>query len=66
MLARLIKDERGATAIEYALIGALVSLGAITTMELVGTSVTGLFVTVSGDLAGAAAGTGGSGTGGGT
>ena len=58
MLRKLLKDKRGATAIEYALIGALVSLGAITAMQLVGVSVTGLFETVGSDLAGAAAGTG--------
>ena len=33
MLARLIRDESGATAIEYGLIAALIALAAVTAMS---------------------------------
>ena len=38
MLARLIADESGATAIEYGLIAALIALAAVTAMGGVGNS----------------------------
>ena len=38
-LLRLIKDSRGATAIEYALIASLISVAAITAFNNLGTSV---------------------------
>lgn len=37
MFARFVKDESGATAIEYGLIAALLSVVIITTLQLVGT-----------------------------
>jgi len=43
LLTNLLKDESGVTAIEYALIAALIAVAAITAMTLVGTSLTGTF-----------------------
>jgi pilus assembly protein Flp/PilA len=36
MIKRFLKDESGATAIEYGLIAAILSVGIITTLGLVG------------------------------
>jgi pilus assembly protein Flp/PilA len=47
---RLLRDESGATAIEYGLIAALISVAAIAAFNAVGTSLTGVFNTVSSDL----------------
>lgn len=43
----LLSDESGATAIEYALIGSLVSVAAIAAMQAFGTSVINLYGFVS-------------------
>jgi len=43
-------DERGATAIEYALIAALIAVAAIVGMELVGNEVSGTFNNVANKL----------------
>jgi pilus assembly protein Flp/PilA len=43
-------DDRGATAIEYGLIAALISVAIITAVTAVGTSLTATFNTVAGDL----------------
>ncbi|WP_135077216.1 Flp family type IVb pilin [Terasakiella sp. SH-1] len=43
-------DESGATAIEYGLIAALISVIAITAMQLTGQSLSGAFTRVSTDL----------------
>jgi len=40
---RLLHDERGATAIEYGLIAALIAIAAITAFQLVGTSLSSVF-----------------------
>jgi len=53
MLATLIKlwkSEDGATAIEYGLIVALISIAAISAMQLVGTSLTSTFNNVASKL----------------
>ena len=50
ILKDLIKDESGATAIEYGLIAALVSVAAVVTLENMGTSLENMFTTVSGRL----------------
>lgn len=42
-LTRIIDDESGATAIEYGLIAALVSIAAIGALTTLGTSLSGLF-----------------------
>jgi pilus assembly protein Flp/PilA len=45
-LARLRSDERGATAIEYALIGALVSVAIIIGATALGTAINAMYVSV--------------------
>jgi pilus assembly protein Flp/PilA len=50
LLRNLVCDEAGATAIEYGLIAALIAVAAIAAMQLVGTSLTGIFTTVASDL----------------
>jgi pilus assembly protein Flp/PilA len=43
----LLKDESGATAIEYGLIAALVSVAAVVTLQALGVSLNSIFGTVS-------------------
>jgi pilus assembly protein Flp/PilA len=43
MFKKIFKNEKGATAIEYGLIAALVAVGAIGAMSTLGTSVQGSF-----------------------
>ncbi len=50
LLKKFRKDEKGATAIEYGLIAALVSIAAILAMQALGTSLTNMFTSVSGKL----------------
>jgi pilus assembly protein Flp/PilA len=38
MILRFLRDERGATAIEYALIGALISVAVIAAVSMLGTA----------------------------
>ena len=47
LVSRFLKDESGATAIEYGLIAALVSVAAVTAMRAVGTSLGGQFNSVA-------------------
>ncbi len=47
---RIFKDESGATAIEYGLIAALVSVAAITALSAMGGSLDTMFTNVSGIL----------------
>lgn len=47
---KLLKDESGATAIEYGLIAALVSVAAIGVLGQMGTSLRGIFGVVSTEL----------------
>jgi len=59
MLAKMIgfiKDEDGATAIEYGLIAALVSVAAIGALTAMGGSLSTMFNTVSSALSSAAGG----------
>ncbi|MGI9506143.1 MAG: Flp family type IVb pilin [Geminicoccaceae bacterium] len=51
----LMKDESGATAIEYGLIAALVSVAVITILGTLGDNLTTTFTTVSDELATAGA-----------
>lgn len=44
---KLIRDEAGATAIEYGLIAALIAVAAITAMQSLGTELSATFSTVS-------------------
>jgi pilus assembly protein Flp/PilA len=52
-LLEFAKDESGATAIEYGLIAALVSVAAIAALRGMGESLSNLFGTVSGELSAA-------------
>ncbi|MFM9852655.1 MAG: Flp family type IVb pilin [Sphingomonadaceae bacterium] len=47
---KLIKNNKGATAIEYGLIAALIAVAAITTMSTLGGNLTKTFSTVAGKL----------------
>ncbi len=58
-LRRLLKDESGATAIEYGLIAALISVAIIAILGTLGTNLNTTFFTVSEQLGGAAAEAGG-------
>jgi pilus assembly protein Flp/PilA len=55
MFRRFVKDESGATAIEYGLIAALVSVAIIAALGMVGENLTATFEEVSTQLSGAAA-----------
>ena len=46
----LLRDEAGATAIEYGLIAALIAVAAITAMQSLGNSLSTTFTTVSTEL----------------
>jgi len=46
-IKRFIRDESGATAIEYGLIAAGISVAIVTIVQTVGTSLTGTFSTVN-------------------
>ena len=56
LFARFLKDESGATAIEYGLIAGLIAVGIIMAATSLGESLTGLFNHISGKLDGARAG----------
>ncbi len=47
---KLIKNDKGATAIEYGLIAALIAVAAIGAMSSVGTSLSSTFSNVAGKL----------------
>ena len=47
ILQRLITDQRGATAIEYGLIAALIAVAAIAAFQLVGTNLSSVFNNVA-------------------
>jgi len=49
-IARFVKDESGATAIEYGLIAAGIAVAIITAVGTVGTNLTELFNDVAGKL----------------
>jgi len=50
VIKRFARDESGATAIEYGLIAAGISVVIIAAVRLVGTNLTGTFNTVAGAL----------------
>ena len=54
-LKNFLFDESGATAIEYGLIAALISIVLVVTLALVGTNLDSVFSTISDELAGAGA-----------
>jgi Flp pilus assembly pilin Flp len=46
-IVRCVKNERGVTTMEYALVGTLISIAAIATMGPLGTAVSGAFATIT-------------------
>jgi pilus assembly protein Flp/PilA len=52
-ILKLIKNEKGATAIEYGLIAALIAVAAIAAMSSVGTALNTTFTGIAGNLNGA-------------
>jgi len=50
LISRFVRDEAGATAIEYGLIAALIAVVIITGITAVGTSLSVTFTTLSGKL----------------
>lgn len=50
MFARFAKDESGATAIEYGLIAALISVAIITAVTLLGGNLSGVFNKLATDI----------------
>ena len=52
-IRNMLADESGATAIEYGLIAALVSVAGIVALEAMGTSLSAMFTSVSSKLDGA-------------
>ncbi len=53
-LTRFATDEQGATAVEYGLIAALVSVACVAALGSIGTSVAAVFELVQSNLAGTA------------
>jgi len=50
IISRFVRDESGATAIEYGLIAALIAVVIITGVTAVGTKLSTTFTTLSGNL----------------
>lgn len=50
---KMLRDEQGATAIEYGLIAALIAVAAITAMGTLGNELSNTFGTVSNEMAAA-------------
>ena len=50
-LTRFLRDERGATAVEYGLLTALVSVAIMSTLSALGTNLSSTFSTASTELA---------------
>ena len=48
---KMLKNDEGATAIEYGLIAALIAVAAIGAMSSIGTNLSGKFTTVATELA---------------
>jgi pilus assembly protein Flp/PilA len=50
LFSRFVRDESGATAIEYGLIAALIAVVIITAVTTVGTNLSSTFTTVAGKI----------------
>jgi pilus assembly protein Flp/PilA len=50
LIARFVKDESGATAIEYALIAAGIALAIITAVNTLGTTLSNKFTSINSSL----------------
>jgi pilus assembly protein Flp/PilA len=55
MIANFVRDENGATAIEYGLIAALIAVVIIGALTLLGTQISSKFSTIAGSVSGAGA-----------
>jgi len=55
LFSRFVKDESGATAIEYGLIAALIGVGIISAATALGTQISATFNSIKGTLASATA-----------
>ncbi len=53
-IRKILKDSKGATAIEYGLIAALIAVAAITAMQSLGNNLSGTFNKVSSNMNSAA------------
>ena len=53
LLKRMLQDEDGATAIEYGLIAALISIACLIAFQLLGLNLADVFTRISDTLAGA-------------
>ena len=49
-VSRFVKDESGATAIEYGLIAALIAVGIISAARILGTTISATFTNVSNEM----------------
>jgi pilus assembly protein Flp/PilA len=49
-LTSMIRDEEGATMVEYGLLVALIALASLTAVTAIGTNLKGLFTTVANNL----------------
>jgi pilus assembly protein Flp/PilA len=58
-IRKIFADKKGATAIEYGLIAALIAVAAIAAMQGLGTSLNTTFNEVSSEMTGTASSTGG-------
>lgn len=63
LISRFVKDESGATAIEYGLIAGLLSIVILGAVTAAGDSLTTVFTTISDQLSAAVSGASGTGTG---
>jgi pilus assembly protein Flp/PilA len=52
-VTRFLKDESGATAIEYGLIAALIAVVLVASLGAVGDALSGAFTTISDEVSGA-------------
>jgi pilus assembly protein Flp/PilA len=50
LISRFVRDESGATAIEYGLIAALIAVVIISAIQVVGTKLSATFTSVSSNL----------------
>lgn len=50
MLTKFIRDEQGATAIEYGLIASLIAVVIIAAVTIVGTNLSATFNTIAGNI----------------
>jgi pilus assembly protein Flp/PilA len=51
-ISHFVKDECGATAVEYELLVACVSVAILLTVQALGATITGIFETLSNDIGG--------------